>query len=138
MYIHSWYIPIFIVSLAWPDPFLDTRKRVWRHKTNTSLLQSTPFTLTWVIYTCSTSINITSVHYKESKQAGFCQSFIHQKFVIWNLPKFSSTKHLCYMIFWPRENFGQENISKSLAFAKFTKYFSLQNFVSYDTWQLLL
>ena len=42
------------------------------------------------ILTMSRDIN------KESKQTGICQSFIGQKFLMENLPKFSSTKKSCY------------------------------------------
>ena len=44
------------------------------------------------ISTMSRNIN------KESKQAGIRKSFTHQKFLMSNSPKFSSAKHLHYMV----------------------------------------
>ena len=35
---------------------------------------------------------------EESKQVVICQNFTHQKFAMGNSPKFSSAKHLRYMV----------------------------------------
>ena len=36
--------------------------------------------------------------YEDRKQAGICQSFTHQKFLMRNSPKFSSTKNSHYTV----------------------------------------
>ena len=66
---------------------------IWQRKTTANHWWFPNFTIQTLTLSCDI--------YKESKQAGNCWSFTHQKFLMRNLSKFSSVKNSCYTVWWP-------------------------------------